>query len=70
MGMLTLMDIARTALATSQRALAVTSHNIANINTPGYSRQEAVLGERDPEDARTGQLGTGVTIQAIRSKGN
>ena len=30
-------------LLTQQQALDVTGHNIANANTPGYSRQEAVL---------------------------
>jgi flagellar hook-associated protein FlgK len=41
-----MVDILRTGLSglvASQRALATTSHNIANVNTPGYSRQRAEL---------------------------
>lgn len=37
------LDIAKTALLASEKALSVTSHNIANASTPGYSRQKAVL---------------------------
>ena len=33
-------------LLAQQRALDVTSHNIANANTVGYTRQEADLGAR------------------------
>ena len=31
------------ALAMSQQALAVTGHNVANVSTPGYSRQVVAL---------------------------
>ena len=34
-----ILDTAVTGLLVSQRALATTSHNISNVNTPGYSRQ-------------------------------
>jgi len=54
------------ALATFQRALAVTGQNLSNVNTPGYSRQEIVLAEGIPEDAIPGQLGTGVVATQIR----
>jgi len=33
------LQIAKEALFTSQSSIAVTSNNIANVNTPGYSRQ-------------------------------
>ena len=32
------IEIARRALQAHQTALQVTSHNIANVNTPGYSQ--------------------------------
>ncbi|MFH1625989.1 MAG: flagellar basal body protein, partial [Pseudomonadota bacterium] len=33
-------DIAKRALLTQQIALQVVGHNIANVNTPGFSRQK------------------------------
>ena len=65
-GLTSLFDIARSALTTSQQALAVTGHNVANVNTPGYSRQEAVLTERPPINGQPGMAGTGVQAIAIR----
>jgi flagellar hook-associated protein 1 FlgK len=61
-------------LLTQQQALDVTGHNVANANTPGYSRQEAVLRATQPwtipaNSVITGagaQLGTGVDVSAIR----
>jgi flagellar hook-associated protein 1 FlgK len=61
-------------LLTQQQALDVTGHNIANANTPGFSRQEALL---EPTRAfliagnsvNTGagaQLGSGVDVAGIR----
>ena len=43
MGLSTSLDIATRALRAHQLAVDVTSHNIANAATPGYSRQEALL---------------------------
>ncbi|MGI6606941.1 MAG: flagellar basal body protein [Peptococcia bacterium] len=37
------LSIGYRALAAQQRALDVTSHNIANANTPGYTRQGVVM---------------------------
>lgn len=61
-------------LLTQQQALDVTGHNIANANTPGFSRQEAVLEPTRPyviptNSVNTGagaQLGSGVDVAAIR----
>ncbi|MGE3977795.1 MAG: flagellar hook-associated protein FlgK, partial [Nitrospira sp.] len=65
-GLTSLFDIARSALTTSQQALAVTGHNVANVNTPGYSRQEVVLAERPPLNGQPGMTGTGVRATSIR----
>jgi flagellar hook-associated protein 1 len=61
------------ALGASQKALEVIGHNIANINTRGHSRQEAVLATSRPEgmpginsSTSAGQLGSGVEISEIR----
>ncbi|HXC59051.1 MAG TPA: flagellar hook-associated protein FlgK [Steroidobacteraceae bacterium] len=48
-----------------QRALDVTSHNIANSSTPGFSRQGVQLGTRDAERLGSGYVGTGVNVQTI-----
>ncbi len=65
MSLTSLLSIARTALMTSQRAMAVTSHNIANSETPGYSRQRlniiAAMPLRDPH----GTVGRGVTDTGV-----
>lgn len=61
-------------LLTQQQALDVTGHNIANANTLGYSRQEAVLEPTRPyvlptNSVNTGagaQLGSGTDVAAIR----
>jgi flagellar hook-associated protein 1 FlgK len=65
-GINSLFDIAKSALHTSQLALTVTGHNVANVNTPGYSRQEAVVIERPPGNGQPGMVGTGVQATSIR----
>ena len=65
-GLNSLFDIARTALNTAQQALTVSGHNISNVNTPGFSRQEAVLTERPPINGQPGMTGTGVQATSIR----
>jgi flagellar hook-associated protein 1 len=54
-------------LLAEQRALDVTSHNIANANTEGYSRQEATLQTADALALPpVGQLGTGVDVAGYK----
>src|SRR3954451_3319821 len=59
-------------LLAQQRSLDVTSHNIANASTVGYTRQEATLAATAPlpvmttGGANAGALGTGVDVQAYR----
>jgi len=61
-----LVDIGKSALFTAQQAITVAGHNIANVNTPGYSRQEITLAENRPENGFPGQIGTGVHAESIR----
>lgn len=61
-----IFNIGRSALFANKKSLEVTSQNIANINTPGYSRQEAVLSTTQPENGQPGQVGTGVKITEVR----
>lgn len=59
-------NISLTGLMTSQRQLYVTSHNTANVNTPGYTRQRADVVQTSPQYvAGVGVVGTGVTTETI-----
>lgn len=68
------LQTALRGLLAQQRALDVTSHNVANASTLGYSRQEAVMAAstalRLPagalQDGSGADLGTGVEVQAYR----
>jgi flagellar hook-associated protein 1 FlgK len=61
------LEIGRKSLMVQQQALQVTSNNIANVNTPGYSRQRAVLESSRPLQAGLLQIGTGVEIKTVES---
>ena len=62
-----LMSIARGAMATQQYGIAVTGHNIANVNTEGYSRQSIVNEAKEPMPYAGLLLGRGVdTTQVLR----
>ena len=60
-----IMSIAKTALMTTQKSISVVSHNIANANTDGYSRQRAVLETRAPAEVGGLLFGRGVNIDEI-----
>ncbi len=60
-----IMSMAGQALITQQQAISVTSHNIANVNTPGYSRQKLVMSTNIPLDSAIGPMGSGVSADAI-----
>ncbi|HAS51111.1 MAG TPA: flagellar hook-associated protein FlgK, partial [Gammaproteobacteria bacterium] len=45
--------------------MATTSHNIANVNTPSYSRQQVKQGTQIPEKYPYGYMGTGADIESI-----
>jgi len=61
-----LMNTAQWALHAQQLGMSVTAHNIANLNTPGYSRQTLILESSTPMDWAPGQLGTGVRAVAVK----
>lgn len=60
-----------TALRAFQRGLDVVGHNIANVNTPGYTRQITTFRTAAPTDLYTASgiaaLGNGVRIDSIIS---
>ena len=58
---------ALSGLEAAQGALQATSNNVANANTPGYSREVPVLEASDPVVVGALTLGTGVTLQSLES---
>src|SRR5277367_6746114 len=68
MGSLTAsLNISLQSLLAEQTAIETTSNNIANVNTPGYSRQRTDLSETPPVDIGSLTLGTGVEVTGITS---
>lgn len=71
-GLFSIFNIANRGMATQQKAINVTSHNIANANTEGYSRQRTKIETTRPfgmpslnSAAEPGQLGTGAQVAAV-----
>ena len=60
-----ILSNARTALTAAQTAIGVTSDNIANASTPGYSRKRAEIASGYPLTMPEGQVGTGVFVRDI-----
>jgi flagellar hook-associated protein 1 FlgK len=65
MGLVSILDIARTALSTQQYGIEVTGHNIANVNTPEYSRQSPVIVAEDPLKISGLLLGRGADVGSV-----
>ncbi|MDD2308106.1 MAG: flagellar hook-associated protein FlgK [Desulfuromonadaceae bacterium] len=65
MGLSTAMEIGKNGLAIYRVATEVTSENIANVNTPGYSRQRVLLETAPPTTANGFPLGSGVRIATV-----
>lgn len=61
-----LLNIGLSGLSANKTSLAVTGHNITNVNTPGYSRQDAVQATRVPQFSGVGYIGSGTTLVDIR----
>jgi flagellar hook-associated protein 1 FlgK len=61
-----IMSMAGQALMTQQQAISVTSHNIANVNTPGYSRQRLNMTTNTPLNSSSGLMGNGVSATEIQ----
>lgn len=61
------LEIGRRALLANSFGLDITSNNIANSDTEGYSRRQAISAEAAPYKKNTNYIGTGVDIQSIRS---
>ena len=56
---------ALSGLVSYQRALATTSHNIANADTEGYSRQRVDFATRIPQQSGAITIGSGVKVASV-----
>lgn len=60
-----MFDIGNSGLQASKQALSTVGHNIANVNTEGYSRQRVDQTANDPLPATKGNAGSGVRILGV-----
>lgn len=65
--------IGASGLQTGQNALNTTAHNLTNVDTTGFTRQQSLLGtkayntiSRNPSSVSYQQIGLGVTYSAVR----
>ena len=61
-----LLNIGLSGLSASKTSLAVTGHNISNVNTPGFSRQSTVQATQVPQFSGAGYIGSGTTLTDVR----
>jgi flagellar hook-associated protein 1 FlgK len=67
-GMFSAIDSLSSALGAFQQELSVTSNNVSNVNTPGYSRQTANLAQAPTSIYTEGSalsVGNGVTVSSV-----
>ncbi len=60
------VNTALTGLQSMMTALQTTGHNIANANTPGFTRQRAELTAARPQTYGRHQIGRGTSVAAVR----
>jgi len=66
MGIFDSLNIGYSGLSTSEQAINTTSHNIANANTPGYSKQRVNQMVNPPlDDKIPGSVGAGTRVDTI-----
>ncbi|AXQ30398.1 flagellar hook-associated protein FlgK [Solimonas sp. K1W22B-7] len=61
-----LLSIGVSGLLAYRKALDTAGHNIANVNTPGYSRQRVELGSRIGGPQGDGYIGAGVSSNTVK----
>ncbi|MCX7960540.1 MAG: flagellar hook-associated protein FlgK [Burkholderiales bacterium] len=65
-----IFGIATSGIAAARAGLATTAHNVANVNTEGFSRQHVVQTTPVPAYSGAGYLGAGVAVQTVRRAWN
>ncbi|OIO05086.1 MAG: flagellar hook-associated protein FlgK [Desulfovibrionaceae bacterium CG1_02_65_16] len=66
MALSSIMDTGKLALGAAQTAISVTSQNIANVDTEGYSRRTVNFAEAYTINTAGGTVGTGVWAENIQ----
>lgn len=61
-----LINLAQNGLSAAQNALNVVGNNLSNATTPGYSRQNIVLGEAGGKSTNHGFFGYGVKVGDVQ----
>ena len=61
-----LLSIGKSAMFANYAALQTVGNNIANANTPGYSRQQIQLADAPAQFTGSGFFGKGVTVATVR----
>ena len=59
------LEIGKRALLAHQMSLTTIGHNIANVNTPGYTRQRLTVQPADPLQSMFGPVGMGIDVKSI-----
>ncbi|WDP89782.1 MAG: flagellar hook-associated protein FlgK [Desulfobacter sp.] len=65
-GLSSVLNISKTAIASQQQSLNISGQNIANVNNPNYSVQNADHISRQPAEYGGFLFGTGVNINQVR----
>lgn len=64
-GLFSALDVAVSGMFVSQLATQTVNHNIANANTPGYSRQFVRIGSANPLLLTYGAIGRGASVLGV-----
>ncbi|HSG99691.1 MAG TPA: flagellar hook-associated protein FlgK [candidate division Zixibacteria bacterium] len=65
MGLFQTLETGKRALLTHQLSLTTIGQNIANVDTPGYTRQRVDISASDPLKTTLGMIGTGVRVNDV-----
>ncbi|WP_456388252.1 flagellar hook-associated protein FlgK [Desulfolithobacter sp.] len=65
-GLLTALNAGKTSLSVNQKSIEIVGNNIANVNTPGYSRQRAELTQIPAVNWGDFFVGQGVTVTDVK----
>ncbi len=64
-GLMQGLEIGKRAMMTYQASMQTIGHNIANVDTPGFSRQRVLISTSMPESSVYGTIGSGVKVDGI-----
>jgi flagellar hook-associated protein 1 FlgK len=64
------LGIGLTGLQVAQEAMSVIGHNIANVNTPDFSQQAAVISTNPAQNFGGVMYGTGATVTQVQALRN